>query len=133
MHPDDVARALEDMARAVREHAAGARPIEVASDVEASGADARPGILSQDAFVAGHVLYVTLQTTGVERAGLNVEVANDRLVRLAMTNDAGTTRHDIPVGWPVVPDAVEANYRNGVVDLVMPLREGKLLGPEVGA
>ena len=69
-------------------------------------------------------IYVTLELPGVSRETLEVTSEDSRLSVHAIGADGRVFHADIELGHPVEPEAVNATYRNGVLDVTLPRRRG---------
>jgi HSP20 family molecular chaperone IbpA len=69
-------------------------------------------------------IYVTLELPGVSRETLEVTTTNDQLTVHAIAANGRVFHKEIDLQHPVEPEAVTATYRNGVLDVTLPRRQG---------
>jgi HSP20 family protein len=69
-------------------------------------------------------IYVTLELPGASRETIEVLVDDARLTVHALTSEGRVFHTEILLTHPIEPEAVTATYRNGVLDVVLPRRQG---------
>ncbi|MGL5632368.1 MAG: Hsp20/alpha crystallin family protein [Azovibrio sp.] len=92
-------------------------------------------ILGGDVFEDGERLVIRLETPGMEKENLNLEVTGEKLIisgekrfeqettegRWRIMQCAyGTFRREIPLPAPVKADAAQASYKNGILRVELP-------------
>ena len=121
--PKDVADMLEALARRLRTDpratlgqeppAPGAMPVEVEEQDDA------PDLGAVDVFSDGTHLTVTVETRNADPAAVQVSLVENRL-QIGLGPDA--CKREVPLPAPVEEGGCFATLRNGVLDVVLPLK-----------
>ena len=69
-------------------------------------------------------IYVTVELPGASRETMEVTSTDCRLTVHAIGTDGGVFHREIDLPHAVVPEAVSATYRNGVLDVTLPRLRG---------
>ena len=130
--PKDVADLLEALARRIRHDPAFARA--PARDAAKPGLhvseppqkvdpflDEEPAFGEVDLFKDERAVTVTVETRNVDPATVHVSLAEGRLL-IGVGEGAGALRRDLPLPAAVDEGAAFATFRNGVLDVVLPLK-----------
>jgi HSP20 family molecular chaperone IbpA len=133
--PKDVADMLEALARRIRNDPsfgkAGAPRAEAKAGISVSapqridppGVDDEPGLGAVDVFSDGEHVTVTIETHNVDPSSVHVSLAGGRLL-IGVGEGPQALRRDLPLPAPVDEEAAFATLRNGVLDVVLPVRQG---------
>ena len=133
--PKDVADLLEALARRIRNDPAfGRAPPAPARPATASGMHVQPPAQKVDPFVDdepafgevdlfsdGHNVTVTVETRNVDPAAVHVSLAGGKLL-IGVGEGEHALRRDLALPAPVDEGAAFATFRNGVLDVVLPLK-----------
>ena len=69
-------------------------------------------------------IFVTLELPGASRETIEVLADDARLTVHAIAAERRVFHTEIQLTYPIEPEAVTATYRNGVLDVVLPRRQG---------
>jgi hypothetical protein len=122
----DVTDLLEDIARKIQtdpEWGAG-RPSHEEGGVTIVPPAEAPSIGAIDCFADQQAVTVTAETRNADAASVKVTLADDRLF-IGLGEGTQAVRKDIRLPAPVDEEAAVATFRNGVLDVVLPIRRPK--------
>jgi hypothetical protein len=134
--PKDVADLLEALARRIRNDPAFGKgtPLRPAPVTPASGmhvsappqkvdpfVDEEPAFGAVDLFTDERAVTVTVETRNVDPATVHVSLAEGKLL-IGVGEGAGALRRDLALPAAVDEGAAFATFRNGVLDVVLPLK-----------
>lgn len=129
--PKDVADMLESLARRLRDDRAlpagsgGRDAVSVTPPPELLGT--APFLGALDVFTDDDAITVTAETRNADAKSVHVSLLDGRLL-IDLGHGAGACRRDLPLPAAVDEDAAVATFRNGILDVVLPLRR-KALDP----
>jgi HSP20 family molecular chaperone IbpA len=109
----DVADMLEALARRIRGDAVAAQ-VTVAPDDE-------PSLGALDVFTDDKNVTVTVETRNAEAGHVRVSLLEGRLL-INLGEGPHAFRRDLPLPAAVDEDAAVATFRNGILDVVLPLK-----------
>lgn len=118
----DVADMLEALARRIRGDPAFARsqPLSAPPAVVEDD-DGAPSLGAFDVFTDARAVTVTVETRNAEASHVHVSLLQGRLL-IGLGEGPGSLKRDLPLPAQVDEDAAIATFRNGVLDVVLPLR-----------
>lgn len=122
----DVADLLEDLARKIQtdpEWGAG-RPSHEEGGVTIVTPLEAPAIGAIDCFADQQAVTVTAETRNADASSVKVTLADDRLF-IGLGEGTQAVRRDVRLPAPVDEEAAVATFRNGVLDVVLPIRKPK--------
>lgn len=122
--PKDVADMLEALARRLRTDpratlGQAAPPTPGATRVDVEEWDDAPDLGAVDVFSDGTHLTVTVETRNADPAAVQVSLLENRL---QIGLGEGACRREVPLPAPVEEGGCFATLRNGVLDVVLPLK-----------
>ena len=79
---------------------------------------------STDVVVTPARIYVTVELPGVSRETLEVTATERQLTIHAIAANGRVFHKEIELRHPTEPEAVAATYRNGVLDVTLPRKQG---------
>ena len=119
----DVADMLEALAKRIRGDPAFAgkerQPLSVSSAPDAS--DDEPSMGALDVFTDDRNVTVTVETKNAQPSHVHVSLLDGRLL-INLGEGPRAFRRDLPLPAAVDEDAAIATFRNGVLDVVLPLK-----------
>jgi len=125
--PKDVADMLEALARRIRADpsfsrnaAGGKRAVSVAPpaiDINANG----PSLGALDVFTDERAVTVTVETHNADASHVHVSLLDGRLL-IGLGEGPSAFRRDLSLPAAVDEDAAVATFRNGILDVVLPLK-----------
>ena len=121
--PKDVADMLEALARRIRSDPSfshGRPPIAVASASEILGGD-MPSLGALDVFTDDKNVTVTVETHNADAASVHVSLLDGRLL-IGLGDGPRAFKRDLPLPAPVDEENAIATFRNGILDVVLPLK-----------
>lgn len=131
--PRDVAEALEALARRLRATHGWERapPRGLAVAPAAAPAPPLPGapveeppqLDALDVHNDGRHVTITLEARGVDASAVHVSLTETRLL-IGLGEGPDAVRRDLPLPAAVESEGAIATFRNGVLDIVLPLRRG---------
>ena len=121
--PKDVADMLEALARRIRGEPSfsGARRDPVAVSAAADNGGTEPSLGALDVFTDDKNVTVTAETRNTEPSHVHVSLLEGRLL-INLGEGPRAYRRDLPLPADVDEDAAIATFRNGVLDVVLPLK-----------
>lgn len=99
----------------------GRTPLTVSS--AAIGDDGRPSLGELDVFTDERAVTVTAQTRNTDAASVHVSLLNGHLL-IGLGEGSSAFRRDLPLPAPVDEEGAVATFRNGVLDVVLPIKRG---------
>lgn len=117
--PKDVADTLESLARRIRDTSATGAPQAVS--VTAPPAEEGPTLGALDIFSDKDAITVTAETRNADASSVHVSLLDGRLL-IGLGEGAKAFKRDLPLPAPVDENAAVATFRNGVLDVVLPLK-----------
>lgn len=123
--PRDVADMLEALARRIRSEGAvppdqDIPPIMAPFAVEDDGF---PALGVVDVFADASAVTVTAETRNTEARHVHVSLLNGRLM-IGLGEGPSAARRDVALPAEVDEDTAVATFRNGVLDVVLPIKRG---------
>lgn len=128
--PKDVADLLESLAQRIRDEpllapmaapSGGATPVGPWS-VPAELLDDRPALGEHDVFSDGERVTITIEAPRADPKMVNVSVLAGKLL-VGLGEGPGAPRRDFDLPALVDEDRAVATFRNGVLDVVLPIRK----------
>lgn len=122
--PKDVADMLEALARRIR---GDARELSDDVDDEDDGAlsvtpdDGRPSLGEVDLLTDDRSVTVTVEARNTDASHVHVSLLEGRLM-IGLGEGPGATRKDVALPAAVDEDGAVATFRNGILDVVLPLK-----------
>lgn len=128
--PKDVADILEGLARRIRSDPedpraspdAGRLPVTVTPPVGVMESEG-PSLGALDVFTDRDAVTVTVETRNTEARQVHVSLLEGRLL-INLGEGPSAFRRDLPLPVAVDEDAAVATFRNGILDVVLPIRRG---------
>ena len=128
-NPKDMADMLEAIARKLRADAArggssGSHPgtrMAVSLPETGSMQDGEPSLGAIDMFADGDSVTVTAETRNADAQSVHVSVAEGRLF-IGVGDGSHAVRRDLALPAPVDEEAAFATFRNGILDVTLPIR-----------
>ena len=117
--PRDVADMLDALAKRLRSDAT-VPPAAGSLTVSADGHDG-PSLGALDVFTDDEAVTVTMETHNTEARNVHVSLLENRLL-INLGEGPLAFRRDLPLPALVDEDAAIATFRNGVLDVVLPLK-----------
>lgn len=125
--PRDVADMLESLARRIRSdpsfagtpHAPASTPFTVSSP--GAFASDSPTLGALDVFTDDKAVTVTCETRNTDASHVHVSLLEGRLL-IGLGDGPGAFKRDLPLPAAVDEDAAVATFRNGILDVVLPLK-----------
>jgi HSP20 family molecular chaperone IbpA len=127
--PKDVADMLDALARRIRADpsfrmtppARGMQVAPASSNVEIREELGGPQLGAVDVFRDERAVTVTIETRNADASSVHVSLAEGRLL-INLGEGPNALRRDLDLPAPVDEDAAFATFRNGILDVVLPLR-----------
>jgi HSP20 family molecular chaperone IbpA len=128
--PKDVADMLDALARRIRADPGfklnlppprGMQVVPAASNVEIREDGEGPQVGAVDVFRDERAVTVTVETRNADAASVHVSLADGRLL-INLGEGPNAMRRDLDLPAAVDEDAAFATFRNGILDVVLPLR-----------
>jgi len=120
--PRDVADMLEALARRIRKEGAvppGTELPAIAMPFEVD--DGSPSLGAVDVFSDDEAVTVTAETRNTDAQQVHVSLLDGRLL-IGLGEGPTAARRDLPLPAPVDEDTAIATFRNGVLDVVLPIK-----------
>jgi HSP20 family molecular chaperone IbpA len=89
-----------------------------------AGDELRPSIGPVDLFEDEDAITVTAETRNADPQHVHVTLAEDRLY-IGLGEGSASVRKDVPLPRAVDEDAAVATLRNGILDVVLPLKKAR--------
>lgn len=123
----DVADVLEKLALRIRSDPSYQAAQALAKDgltvyAPREAAADRPALGEVDLQADGAAITVTAETRNAEAGSVHVTLADDRLC-IGLGEGLAALRRDVPLPAPVDEERAVATLRNGVLDIILPLRQ----------
>lgn len=118
--PNDVAEVLERLARQLRQARTGGTGVTIAAPPAGEGDDG-PSLGALDVFTDAHAVTVTVETRNADAASVRVSLLDGRLM-IGLGEGPRAFKRDLPLPVPVDEEGAVATFRNGVLDVVLPLK-----------
>lgn len=121
--PKDVADMLEALARRIRTDPAFQRdvPLLPPAPVPTMDLDDKPALGALDVFTDERNVTVTVETRNTDASHVHVSLLDGRLL-IGLGEGPRATRRDLPLPTPVDEEGAMATFRNGVLDVVLPIK-----------
>ena len=119
--PKDVADMLEALARKIRTDPSLARDRPALSVAAPLPEDDAPTLGALDVFTDDKAVTVTVETRNTEASHVHVSLLEGRLL-INLGEGPQAFRRDLPLPAAVDEEGAVATFRNGVLDVVLPLR-----------
>lgn len=127
--PKDVADMLDALAKRIRADpnfritppARGMQVIPPSSNLEVKEESDAPQLGAVDVFRDERAVTVTVETRNADAASVHVSLADGRLL-INLGEGPNALRRDLDLPAAVDEDAAFATFRNGILDVVLPLR-----------
>ena len=117
----DVADMLESLARRVREDPAFSPSAHLTIAPPAEMLDEGPSLGALDVFTDDDSVTVTVETRNIDASSVHVSLLNGRLL-IGLGEGSRSYKRDLPLPVPVDEDQAVATFRNGVLDVVLPVK-----------
>lgn len=117
----DVADMLESLARRVREDPSFSPSAHLTIAPPAEMLDEGPSLGALDVFTDDDSVTVTVEARNIDAASVHVSLLNGRLL-IGLGEGSHSFRRDLPLPVPVDEDQAVATFRNGVLDVVLPVK-----------
>lgn len=118
---NDVADMLESLARQMREAAERPDPGRVLVTPTPDAVGDGPSLGALDVFTDARAVTVTIETRNADAAQVRVSLLDGRLL-IHLGEGPKAFRRDLPLPVAVDEEMAAATFRNGVLDVVLPLR-----------
>lgn len=117
----DVSDMLESLARRVREDPSFSPSAHLTIAPPAEMLDEGPSLGALDVFTDDRAVTVTAEARNTDAAAVHVSLLDGRLL-IGLGEGSRAYKRDLPLPLPVDEENAVATFRNGVLDVVLPLK-----------
>lgn len=123
--PKDVADMLEALAKRIRTDAAADRDaLALPTGTPTMDLDDHPSLGALDVFTDGRNVTVTVETRNADASHVHVSLLDGRLL-IGLGEGPRAYKRDLPLPTAVDEDGAMATFRNGVLDVVLPIKRAR--------